>query len=73
MMTNMKQQMAKPTPSFWEVLASTLLSYLGVSSPARRQRDFEHGNPWVFIVMGLFVAIMFIALVSVAVKLALLG
>ncbi|MBQ0725256.1 MAG: DUF2970 domain-containing protein [Cycloclasticus sp.] len=58
-------------PSFWQMVASTLLSFLGVSKESRRQRDFEHGNPKVFIVSGFIVVFLFIMAVVVVVKLVL--
>lgn len=58
-------------PSFWQMVASTLLSFLGVSKESRRQRDFEHGDPKVFIVAGFIIAFLFILLVLTAVKLVL--
>ena len=58
-------------PSFWQMVASTLLSFLGVSKESRRQRDFEHGNPKVFIVSGFIVVFLFIMAVVAVVKLVL--
>jgi hypothetical protein len=59
------------TPTVWQVLGSTMMSYLGVSTPERRQRDFEQGDAKVFVVMGFIVALFFIALVMTVVKLVL--
>jgi hypothetical protein len=44
---------------------------LGVSKESRRQRDFEHGNPKVFIVTGFIITLLFIMTVLIAVKLVL--
>ena len=70
-MSNAKQFVEKGAPSLWQVLGSTVMSYLGISTPARRQRDFEQGDARIFVVMGLLVALAFIALVMAAVTFAL--
>ncbi|MDX2426205.1 MAG: DUF2970 domain-containing protein [Cycloclasticus sp.] len=59
------------TPSFWQMVGSTMLSFLGVSKESRRQRDFQHGNPKVFIVTGFIMAFLFIMLIVTVVKLVL--
>lgn len=44
--------------SLWQTIKSVLSAFFGVSSGERRQRDFAEGNPMVFLVVGLGVAIL---------------
>ena len=58
-------------PSFWQMVGSTMLSFLGVSKESRRQRDFQYGNPKVFIATGFILAFLFIMAVVGVVKMVL--
>ena len=58
-------------PSFWQMVGSTMLSFLGVSKESRRSRDFQYGNPKVFIVTGFILAWLFIFAVLGVVKMVL--
>ena len=58
-------------PSFWQMVGSTLLSFLGVSKESRRRRDFQYGNPKVFIATGFILAFLFIMAVVGIVKVVL--
>jgi hypothetical protein len=58
-------------PSFWQMVGSTMLSFFGVSKESRRQRDFQHGNPKVFIVTGFILTFLFVMAVIGLVKLVL--
>ncbi|PHS70858.1 MAG: hypothetical protein COB22_07735 [Cycloclasticus sp.] len=60
-------------PSFLQMVGSTMLSFLGVSKESRRQRDFKHGNPKVFIASGFILAFLFIMVVVGIVQLVLPG
>ncbi len=60
-------------PTFWQMVGSTMLSFLGVSKESRRQRDFQHGNPRVFIATGFILAFLFIMIVVGVVQLVLPG
>lgn len=44
--------------SVWKTIKSVLSAFFGVSSGERRQRDFAEGNPMIFLVVGLLVAIL---------------
>ena len=44
--------------SIWQTIKSVLSAFFGVSSGERRQRDFAEGNPMIFLVVGLLVAIL---------------
>ena len=59
------------TPSTWQVFKSVLASFFGVQNEETRQRDFTHGKPAQFIVVGLVITALFIAMVFIAVKLVL--
>lgn len=48
-------------PGFWTVVLSTMAAAFGVQSKRRRERDFTHGNIWVFLVAGLIFTTLFIA------------
>ena len=63
--------MSEQTPSTWEVLKSVLASFFGVQSEEIRQRDFTHGKPSQFIVVGLILTVLFIVIIYLAVKVAL--
>jgi len=60
-------------PTFWQMVGSTMLSFLGVSKESRRQRDFKHGNPKVFIITGFIIAFLFILMLVGIVQLVLPG
>jgi len=48
-------------PSLWQVILSVLAAMFGVQSGKARERDFTHGNPWVFIVVGIIAVMVFVA------------
>ncbi len=53
-------------PSIWAVIISTFAAAFGVQSSKNQERDFKHGNIWVFIAAGiLFTVIFVIAVYSV--------
>lgn len=58
-------------PGFRQVLTSTLAAALGVQSNKNRERDFQHGNLWVYVVAGVTFTVVFIAIVITVVKLVL--
>ena len=45
-------EQSDPT-SFAEVLGSVAAAFFGVQSSRQRRRDFSHGNPWHYILVGL--------------------
>ena len=63
--------MSDQTPSTWQVFKSVLASFFGVQKEENRQRDFTHGKPSQFIIVGLILTLAFIAVVYIAVKIAL--
>jgi len=49
------------SPTLWQVFQSVLAAIFGVQKNANRERDFQHGKPWQYIVMGI-VVVLFILL-----------
>ena len=58
-------------PGFFTVLLSTLSAAIGVQSDKNRERDFTYGSLKTFIVAGILVVLLFIAVIVTAVSLAL--
>ena len=57
--------------NFVSVIKSILAAGIGVQSEKNRQRDFEKGNPLVFIVGGIIFTVLFILTVASVVGLVL--
>ncbi len=55
--------MADHRPSFLDTLKSVLAAFFGVQSDAKRERDFTHGRPAHFILVGLIATVLFVLLV----------
>ena len=47
-------------PTFWQMVHSVLAAALGVQSHKNRQRDFTHGKPVHFLLLGLLFTLMFV-------------
>lgn len=47
-------------PTLWQVSKSVLAAAFGVQSNANRERDFQHGKPGQFIIIGLVFTLIFI-------------
>ena len=52
----------------WRLFSSTLAAFLGVQSEKNRQRDFKTSSPVPFIVMGIVLAVIFVATLLFIVK-----
>lgn len=63
--------MKDETPTTWQVLSSILMSFFGVQNEETRQRDFTHGKPSQFIIVGLVITFGFIVMLYLLVKLVL--
>lgn len=50
-------------PGFWAILASTFAAAFGVQSQQNQERDFKHGNIWVFITAGILFTGLFVFIV----------
>lgn len=55
-------------PGFWSVVISTIAAAFGVQSRQNQERDFQHGNIWVFIVSGLVFTVLFVLAVYLLVQ-----
>lgn len=49
-------------PTFWQMLHSVMAAAFGVQSGKNRERDFTHGKPIHFAVVGLSFTLIFAAL-----------
>lgn len=47
-------------PRFWDIVVSVLAALFGVQSDKNRQRDFNHGNPAVYVAIGAVFVILFV-------------
>jgi len=63
--------MGDDKPTFFDVVKSVLASFFGVQSDKNRKRDFQHGNPAQFILVGLVLTLLFIVGMIFIVKLIL--
>lgn len=70
-MTEEPKKPEQKAPTLWQVVKSVNASFFGVQSSKNRERDFTHGKPLPFIVVGLVMTAAFILVVWLAVKLAL--
>jgi hypothetical protein len=66
-----KPQKEDKSPTFWQVIKSVNASFFGVQSSANRRRDFTHGKPLPYILVGLVMTALFVLAVVGAVNLAL--
>ena len=46
-------------PTFWQVLHSVMAAAFGVQSGKNRSRDFTHGKPSHFLIVGLLFTLCF--------------
>jgi hypothetical protein len=53
----------KPRLRLREVMSSVAAAFIGVQSSRNRERDFSHGRPRDFIVIGLLFTVLFVLLV----------
>jgi len=51
---------ATSKPSFFAVVISILAALFGVQSERNRQRDFNHGNPAIYIAVGIVFIVLFV-------------
>jgi hypothetical protein len=58
-------------PTLRQVLASVLAAGFGVQSQRNRERDFRHGRPSQYVVVGLIMTLVFVLTVWGVVKLVL--
>jgi hypothetical protein len=58
-------------PTLWQVAKSVLAAMLGVQKSENYQRDFQHGKPSQYIILGLIFVTVFILIIVGVVKLVL--
>lgn len=58
-------------PTFWQMLHSVMAAAFGVQSAKNRARDFSHGKPSQFLIMGLLFTGVFALILFAIVKLIL--
>ncbi|HID81148.1 MAG TPA: DUF2970 domain-containing protein [Chromatiales bacterium] len=46
-----------------DVFKSVISAFFGVQSSKNRERDFQHGKPWHYIVVGLLMTGIFLLLI----------
>ncbi len=56
-------------PTLWQMLHSILAAAFGVQSQRNRERDFTHGKPAHFVVLGILCTAVFALLLFGVVKL----
>tara|TARA_R110000764_G_scaffold112761_9_gene199773 strand:+ start:11961 stop:12194 length:234 start_codon:yes stop_codon:yes gene_type:complete len=66
-----KQQKNPPPMRFRDTLMSVLAAALGVQSSKARERDFSHGKPSHFVLLGIGFTALFVLVVLGVVKLVL--
>lgn len=59
----------KQQPSLWQVAQSVMAALFGVQTSKNYQRDFQHGKPSQYIILGLIAVAIFIGTVIGVVKL----
>ncbi|MFA7386678.1 MAG: DUF2970 domain-containing protein [Thiohalobacteraceae bacterium] len=67
---NSQQSTGNPggKPSLIQVFGSVLSSMFGVQSGRKHANDFAHGQPWVYVVVGLAVTAAFVLTVWFVVR-----
>lgn len=55
-------------PGFWAIVVSTIAAAFGVQSRVNQERDFKHGNIWVFITAGIVFTVLFVVVVYLVVQ-----
>jgi hypothetical protein len=69
------QELPKKEPAkkvgFLAVMGSVFAAMFGVRANKYRERDFQHGKPWHFILGGVIATILFIVVLVVLVQLIL--
>ena len=61
----------KKAPSLLDVSRSVLWAFIGVQKSKNHERDFKHGKPWQYILVGLSGVAIFITILIFAVRFAL--
>ncbi|WP_082140318.1 DUF2970 domain-containing protein [Halomonas sp. PR-M31] len=54
----------------WDVVKSVLAAFFGVQQDQRRRKDFEQGKPGAFIIVGILLALVMVAIVFAIARMA---
>jgi len=65
-----KNTNSKP-PTFWQMVHSVMAAAFGVQSGKNRARDFTHGKPSTFVILGILFTAVFALTLFAIVKLVL--
>lgn len=66
------QQKQKPQKlTLWQITCSVFAAAFGVQSHKNRERDFKQAKPGTYIIAGIVFTVLFVATVTVIVKLVL--
>lgn len=55
-------------PTFWQIVLSTLGAAFGVQSSKTRERDFQQGSIFTYIIAGVIFVALFIGVVTAIVN-----
>jgi hypothetical protein len=58
-------------PSLFSMIGSALSAAFGVQSEEKRQRDFQHGSPTVFVLVGIAMTVALVLTIYFVVRLVL--
>ena len=58
-------------PHFWSIVLSTLAAAFGVQSRENLEKDFKHGNIYVYITAGIIFTALFVLTVILVVRIVL--
>jgi hypothetical protein len=61
----------KANIGLFKVVASVFAAMFGVQSGKNRERDFQHGRPAAYIIVGIIMTVLFVLTVWMVVKLVL--
>ncbi|MGM0526348.1 MAG: DUF2970 domain-containing protein [Pseudomonadota bacterium] len=62
---------SKQRPGIFATILSVIAAFFGVQSDNNRQRDFQHGNPLIYIIVGVILAALMVFGLIAIVKLVL--
>jgi len=59
-------------PGLLDVTRSVLWAFIGVQKSKNHERDFKYGKPWQYVIVGIVGVAVFITVIIMVVKFALL-
>lgn len=66
-----EQNKSEESLNLWQVAGSVLAAFFGVQSSKNYQRDFNKGKPIHYVVMGIFLAAVFVGCIITVVQIVL--